>query len=161
MERSIEEIFANVRTHCRELLKSSDSRQAELRDAYKEALKYVEQNKDIVAYDMALGKLEARERDRQEKEDDKIYKALEKRGIVLTGDNFQEFFKEFQNEADRQRGASTLTTERCKSDKIRSPEKDEQNKPALPDSVGEKKDLSLDEVNYVCRYRCDVDMDRE
>ena len=50
MQKSIEEIFADIRTHCRELLKSSDSRQAELRDAYKEALKYVEQNMEIIAY---------------------------------------------------------------------------------------------------------------
>jgi hypothetical protein len=125
MQRSIEEIFADIRTHCRELLKSSDSRQAELRDAYKEALKYVEQNKEIIAYDMALDKLEARESDRQAKEDDKIYKTLEKRGIVLTGDNFEEYFKEFEKEAKRQRSASIVTSKPCMTDKIRSPEKDE------------------------------------
>ena len=125
MQKSIEEIFADIRTHCRELLKSSDSRQAELRDAYKEALKYVEQNKEIIAYDMAVDGLEARESDRQAKEDDKIYKALEKRGIVLSQDNWEEYFKEFEKEADRQRGASIVTTEPCMTDKIRSPEKDE------------------------------------
>jgi CheY-like chemotaxis protein len=125
MQKSIEEIFADIRTHCRELLKSSDSRQAELRDAYKEALKYVEQNKDIIAYDMAVDGLEARESDRQAKEDRKIDKALEKRGIVLTGDNFEEYFKEFEKEADRQRSASIVTTEPYMTDKIRSPERDE------------------------------------
>ena len=125
MQRSIEEIFADIRTHCRELLKSSDSRQAELRDAYKEALKYVEQNKDIIAYDMAVDGLEARESDRQAKEDRKIDKALEKRGIVLTGDNFEEYFKEFEKEAERQMSASIVTSEPCMTDKIRSPEKDE------------------------------------
>jgi hypothetical protein len=125
MQKSIEEIFADIRTHCRELLKSSDSRQAELRDAYKEALKYVEQNKEIIAYDMAVDGLEARESDRQAKEDDKIYKALEKRGIVLDGDNFEEFFKEFEKESDRQSSASIVSSEPCMTDKIRSPEKDE------------------------------------
>ena len=125
MQKSIEEIFADIRTHCRELLKSSDSRQAELRDAYKEALKYVEQNKDIIAYDMAVDGLEARESDRQAKEDRKIDKALEKRGIALTGDNFEEYFKEFEKEADRQRSASIVTTEPYMTDKIRSPERDE------------------------------------
>jgi hypothetical protein len=125
MQRSIEELFANIRIHCRELLKSSDSRQAELRDAYKEALKYVEQNKDIVAYDMALDKLEARESDSQAKEDDKIYKALEKRGVVLTGDNFEDFFKEFEKESERQRSLIIVTTEPCVADKIRSPGRDE------------------------------------
>jgi hypothetical protein len=125
MQKSIEEVLADIRTHCRELLKSSDSRQAELRDAYKEALKYVEQNKEIIAYDMAVDGLEARESERQAKEDDKIYKALEKRGIVLDGDNFEEFFKEFEKEAERQMSASIVTTEPCMTDKIRSPEKDE------------------------------------
>jgi CheY-like chemotaxis protein len=125
MQKSIEEVLADVRTHCRELLKSSDSRQAELRDAYKEALKYVEQNKDIIAYDMAVDGLEARESDRQAKEDRKIDKALEKRGIVLTGDNFEEYFKEFEKEAERQMSASIVTSEPCMTDKIRSPEKDE------------------------------------
>jgi CheY-like chemotaxis protein len=125
MQRSIEDVLADVRTHCRELLRSSDSRQAELRDAYKEALKYVEQNKDIIAYDMAVDGLEARESDRQAKEDRKIDKALEKRGIVLTGDNFEEYFKEFEKEADRQRSASIVTTEPYMTDKIRSPERDE------------------------------------
>jgi CheY-like chemotaxis protein len=125
MQKSIEEIFTDIRTHCRELLKSSDSRQAELRDAYKEALKYVEQNKDIIAYDMAVDGLEARESDRQAKEDRKIDKALEKRGIVLTGNNFEAYFKEFEKEAERQMSASIVTTEPCMTDKIRSPEKDE------------------------------------
>jgi len=125
MQKSIEEIFTDIRTHCRELLKSSDSRQAELRDAYKEALKYVEQNKEIIAYDMAVDGLEARESDRQAKEDDKISKALEKRGLVLSQDNWEEYFKEFEKEADRQRSASIVTSEPCMTDKIRSPEKDE------------------------------------
>jgi hypothetical protein len=125
MQRSIEDVLADVRTHCRELLRSSDSRHAELRDAYKEALKYVEQNRDIIAYDMAVEKLETRESDSQAKEDDKIYKTLEKRGIVLTGDNFEEYFKEFEREAERQISASIVTTEPCMTDKIRSPEKDE------------------------------------
>jgi len=125
MQRSIEEIFADIRTHCRELLKSSDSRQAELRDAYKEALKYVEQNREIIAYDMAVDGLEARESDRQAKEDRKIDKALNKRGIFLSEDNYKEYFKEFEKESERQRSASIVTSEPCMTDKIRSPEKDE------------------------------------
>ena len=74
---------------------------------------------------MAVDGLEARESDRQAKEDRKIDKALEKRGIVLTGDNFEEYFKEFEKEADRQRSASIVTTEPYMTDKIRSPERDE------------------------------------
>jgi phytoene dehydrogenase-like protein len=69
--------------------------------------------------------LEARESDRQAKEDDKISKALEKRGIVLSQDNWEEYFKEFEKEAERQMSASIVTTEPCLTDKIRSPEKDE------------------------------------